>query len=216
MIMLHGLGVDTSLVFSTAPAPSDFAIYSSPAVFAPAPSGCPTGYVMSEFGCTMPTVPGAVCPAGSIQTGSGCLPAVPAPVPQPKPPAPIFTPPAPLPPTVSQAQAFIDRLITCMQPGYGTSAACTRLFSEIELQRTQCQVDPLHHDCVELTTALTKAGYIGAPKNAPGTQVAPVGPSPEETPPVTPQPKKISKGLIALGVLGAGAAIAAAILGNRQ
>jgi len=69
-------------------------------------SSCPTGYVMTEFGCALLNQPtGGVgydkpCPAGYLQTGTSCLPSQ---LPQTEPAYPqIYNPPAPTPPPLDQ------------------------------------------------------------------------------------------------------------------
>jgi hypothetical protein len=159
-------------------------------------SGCPTGYVMSEFGCMAPTAPSAPCPAGSIQTGSGCLPQLPAPAPTQPPPAPTVFPPVPTSPptgiTRPLALTLDEQIKFCSLPENNTSASCTRLFADLE----------------------AATGIGPSTKTSPGAQVTPVAPI--EPIPVAITPPKASKGTIVLGVLGALAAAAAVVIGTRH
>lgn len=147
---------------------------------------------------------GSACPHGGRIGANGMF--VPPSVPMP--PMPIAVPP--VGPNPNSMSAIVERWRACQATP--SAPACINLMGEIAKQRSIC-ANPAaagHHDCVELQAFLAAIGegQVPGPSEAvpmPSEAVPmPMGPPPGMSP-------GVKKGLIAVGVLGVGLAIAAAV-----
>lgn len=165
----------------------------------PSTSGCPAGYVQSEFGCMVPTAPNAPCPAGSIQTGYGCLPSNPpgTPTVQPRTPASMFpNPPAPQ-----------------MDPPQATDPTVYQTPSQPGTASVQSQVVTPPSDTKTPPGQQVNVVDAGSGQNPITATAQPMSPMDY---PVAPTAKPINKALVAAGVLGVAGLIAAAIFGHHH
>jgi hypothetical protein len=180
------------------------------------PVKCPPGFVKSRGACTPKTrppvpgkpvmfqcpgggyvAPGSACPHGGFIDPNGTFVS---------PQVPQSYPPTTAPPVgPGPKNNAIERWRACQTTP--SEPACINFMGEVAKMRSMC-ANPAgagHRDCVEFQAFLAAIGE-GQPGPMPGPMP---GPTPMEPPPgMSPG---VKKGLIAVGVLGVGLAIAAAV-----